>query len=224
MSEMLSRWNKYRARYGALHSAVRFAGSNAPIIWHAFGPIVSAKYRENWLKSSDRKVINLGGGSHISDDFLTVDVDPRADCYVDLTKPLPFEDSSIDAVFCEEAIEHLSKADGLAMLIECARIMKPGAKIRITTPDLDWFAAQFLNRSISCDLINDIFFNHAHKYIYSRQELSYALTAASFVSIQASGYKDANSALGLLDSHPERFNHVPEISQYVEAQKPELIC
>src|SRR6478672_908318 len=203
MAGMLSKWNRYRTRYGALHSAVRFAGIKAPIIWRAIGAPVSAKYRENWLSAPGEKVINLGGGSNISDSFLTVDIDPRADCYVDLRKPLPFPDNSVDAVFCEEAIEHLSKADGLAMLIECGRVMRPGGKIRITTPDLDWFAAGILDRSISCDFFNEIFFSHNHRYIYSRRELTNLLRTANFVSIRASTYKDMNSALGALDSHPE---------------------
>ena len=218
---MWSKWRKYSARYGYVHAAVRFAGSKAPIVWHTLGPSVSIKYRESWLNSPGHKVINLGGGGHVSEDFLTVDIDPRADSYVDLTKRLPFKDGSIDAVFCEEAIEHIDKIQGFAMLVECARILKPGGAIRIITPDLDWFSARLLDGSIECDAINKIFFDHGHKYIYSRHELSNALTEAGFVFIRNSSYKDPKSKLGFLDSHPQRFNHPPEISQYVDAQRPE---
>jgi predicted SAM-dependent methyltransferase len=123
-------------------------------------------------------------------------------------------------VFCEEAIEHLDKIQGFALLVECARILKPGATIRIITPDLDWFAGRLLDQSINCDTINEIFFGHGHKYIYSRHELSKALNEAGFGSVQHSSYKDTGSKLGFLDSHPDRFNHPPDISQYVEAQRP----
>jgi hypothetical protein len=32
---------------------------------------------------------------------------------------------------------------------------------------------------------------------------------------------EASSKYGYLDSHPDRFNHPPEISQYLEAQRPD---
>jgi SAM-dependent methyltransferase len=52
----------------------------------------------------------------------------------DLAARLPFEEASFDYVLCSEAIEHLP--DQLAMLRECARVLRPGGKLFLTTPNL----------------------------------------------------------------------------------------
>jgi len=220
-SDLLRRWRKYRARYGAQHAAVRFVGTRIPFVWGLFGTFVSRPYRIRWTKSSGPKILNLGGGGNCLDGCLTVDIDPRADSYVDLKRPLPFADKSIDGIFCEEVIEHLSELNGLAMLRECLRIMKPGSVIRITTPDLDWFSRSLIDGAIDCDDINKIFYDHQHRYLYTRNKLATAVASCGFVEIRQSFYREANSCYGYLDNHPERFNHLPEISQYLEARRPD---
>ena len=52
----------------------------------------------------------------------------------DLATRWPFEDASFDYVLSSEAIEHLP--DQLAMLRECARVLRPRAKLFLTTPNL----------------------------------------------------------------------------------------
>jgi predicted SAM-dependent methyltransferase len=220
-NELWRRWRKYRSRYGALHAAVRFVGTRIPFIWKLFGPAVSRSYRLAWIKSAEPKILNLGGGGNCLDGCLTVDIDPRADSYVDLKRPLPFADKSIDGIFCEEVIEHLSELDGTAMLRECLRIMKPSSVIRITTPDLDWFCGSLINGAIVCDDMNKIFYDHQHRYLYTRDKLATAVKCCGFVEIRQSSYRETNSRYGYLDNHPVRFNHLPEISQYLEARRPD---
>jgi len=54
--------------------------------------------------------------------------------YADLGGRLPVEDGWADLVVCEEGIEHLP--DQLAALEELNRILKPGGRLVITTPNL----------------------------------------------------------------------------------------
>ncbi|GAA0335288.1 hypothetical protein GCM10009087_52070 [Sphingomonas oligophenolica] len=176
------------------------------------GPIVSAGYRRRWESGTGPRLLNLGGGGNLIDGALTVDIDPRADSYVDLTKPLPFAANSIDLIFFEEVLEHVEKPIGLALLRECRRVLKPGGTIRIATPDLDWLATE-----APCDLVNDTFYGHDHRYIYSRAELANALELAGFSNSKWSTYRDPSARLGFLDSHADRFAHDPRLSQYVEA-------
>ncbi len=219
--EKLSRrWHKYSARYGAIHSGARFIGTRVPFVWRLLGPIVSRPYRLAWVAASGRKVLNLGGGSNSLAGCLTADVDPRSDTYVDCRKALPFNESSVDGIFCEEMIEHISKSDGLRFLRDCWRVMKPGAAIRLTTPDLGWFCTSLLRGAIQCDDFNDICYKHEHRYLYTREELEASLQACGFVEIRRSSYKEPGAQLGYLDSHPVRFNHSPDISQYLEARRP----
>lgn len=60
----------------------------------------------------------------------------------DLTKPLPFKDKSIDFIICSEVIEHMTKQQGEKLLEEIDRIMKPGGRVIITTPNV-WLKMPF---------------------------------------------------------------------------------
>lgn len=56
----------------------------------------------------------------------------------DLRKGFPdYEDGSIDAVYLGQCVEHLNLSVELpALLKECCRLLRPGGRVRITTPDL----------------------------------------------------------------------------------------
>jgi predicted SAM-dependent methyltransferase len=220
LPEFVQAWHKYTARYGVVHALARFIGARIPSAWDLVGPIVTRHYRLAWLSASGRKIINLGGGGNCLDGCLTADIYPRADTFVDCRKALPFANASIDGIFCEEMIEHISKLDALRLLQECWRILKPGGVIRITTPDLDWFCGSLLKGAIDCDVINSIFFNHQHVYLYSRLQLHASLRISGFIDIRQSSFRDPAAALGYLDSHALRFGHTPDLSQYVEARRP----
>lgn len=217
---LFQKWHFYAGRYGVAHAMCRFVGTKAPRFWHLVGARVTRRYLRAWMSKPGPKLLNLGGGGHCTSQFLTADVDPRADVYVDMMRPLPFPSASFDGVFLEEAIEHVPTTAAAFMLRECARVCKPGAVVRIATPDMDWFCRNLLDGTIGPADVNAIFYEHEHRHIYSRAELAAALAQAGFADITPSSYKDASSELGYLDTHADRFAHKPEISQYVEARRP----
>jgi ubiquinone/menaquinone biosynthesis C-methylase UbiE len=51
---------------------------------------------------------------------------------VDASKPLPFEDGSLDAIICIDAINHL--ADRGAVLADWFRVLAPGGRVVVTNP------------------------------------------------------------------------------------------
>jgi predicted SAM-dependent methyltransferase len=209
----------YSKRYGYLHAIFRYIFRNQFRAWSFIGPIVTKPYLLKWKNTSERRVLNLGGGSNCLLDCLTVDIDPRADCFVDITRKLPFDDRSIDAIFCEEAIEHISKNKAMDLLEDCFRILKVGGVIRITTPDLSYFCTRIIDENTGADEINTVFFGHGHRYLYNRYELRRICTQVGFVDISWSTYQDSYSQLGYLDSHADRFHHPPEWSLYAEMKK-----
>jgi predicted SAM-dependent methyltransferase len=211
--------NKYGARYGYASLLPRYIGRRAPRIWLLIGRLVTRPYLRSWVRKDGPRILNLAGADHLIPDTLTADVIAHADAFVDMREPLPFPDLSIDAIFCEEGIEHIAKAPAVALLQECFRVLKPGGAIRISTPDLDYFCARTLGHN-DCDEINELFYGHHHHYLYTRAELERAVWKASFTNLKQSSYKDPDSILGRLDSHADRFRHPPEISQYLEAVKP----
>jgi len=218
-SNLFGKFFYYRRKYSFTHTVCSYVGRYSQLFWKLVAPIVTRSHISNWEATAEHRILNLGGGSNTLDGCLTVDITPRADAYVDITKPLPFADNSIDAIFCEEVIEHVELQLGSQLLKECWRILKPGGVIRLTTPDLNWFASGVSQSTITCDEINEIFYNHGHRYLYTQEALSLNCQEVGFTNLKISKYQDSDSQLGYLDSHADRFSHPPEMSQYLEAQK-----
>jgi hypothetical protein len=92
--------------------------------------------------------------------------------------------------------------------------------IRITTPDLHYFCREALSNDELGIEVNNIFYEHGHRRIYSKASLEKALDMSMFENILFSSYQDPDSKLGHHDSHAHRFNHPAEISLYCEVTKP----
>jgi SAM-dependent methyltransferase len=148
--------------------------------------------------------LQLGCGTNLLPGWLNTDVTPIAGAtLLDFTKPLPFPDSSITAIFCEHTIEHITKPDTERVLTEIFRVLKRGGHLRVVTPSLENFcrfvlepkseaATKYLdfirsytkdqNASVS-DAINLIFYGHGHRHIYSIIELGQMLGAVGFAPV-----------------------------------------
>ncbi|ARS37378.1 class I SAM-dependent methyltransferase [Pontibacter actiniarum] len=59
----------------------------------------------------------------------------------DMTKPLPFEDNSVDVVVCIDGIEHINKQFDFAR--EVNRILKPGGYFIVSTPNISSLHSRF---------------------------------------------------------------------------------
>lgn len=211
----------YVNKYGFFHTIFSYIGRYNQPFWNFIGQFITSTYINQWQAQTpiEKRILNLGGGGNCLAGCLTVDIDPRADAYVDITKKLPFPDCSINAIFCEEAIEHIDLKLGLQLLRECFRILKPGGIIRLTTPDLTYFANRVTQSLNCCDQINEVFYGHGHCYLYTQEALQFYCQEIGFTNLKMSFYQDSGSKLGYLDSHADRFNHLPEITQYLEAEK-----
>lgn len=64
--------------------------------------------------------------------------------HYDITKPLPLESNTFDAVNAYHVFEHLSLKDGGHFAAEVKRILKPGGIFRISTPDLERIAREYI--------------------------------------------------------------------------------
>lgn len=182
------------------------------------GSLVTRNYLQKSFETNNELTLNLGGGSNINEKYLTGDIDPRADIYIDITSPLPLQNNSVSNIMLEEVIEHISCAQAKGLLDECHRILKPKGCIRIITPNLAYYANTVIDGNDG-DEINDVFYGHGHKYIYTKEKLKSLVLSANYIDLVFTNYLDPESQLGHLDSHPYRFNHAPEISQYLEAYK-----
>jgi SAM-dependent methyltransferase len=133
---------------------------------------------------------------------------------------LPLEDASVLMVYSEHMLEHmLPWKGGINILREAYRVLAPGGLLRIVTPDLAKYTCdhaeggargflrahgarfapmQRLNRSGTPSLasvINNIFHNYAHKWIYDFDELVLAASRAGISPSQVC--RSDRSGLGL---------------------------
>lgn len=79
--------------------------------------------------------LNLGCSSGHVGGFVNVDLVPPADQLVDLSKPWPWEDGSVDYVRAHDIVEHLS--DKILTMNEAWRVLKPGGIFDIIVPTTD---------------------------------------------------------------------------------------
>jgi len=80
--------------------------------------------------------LNIGSGVDCKDGYVNVDkYDSSADIKADICN-LPFHDNSVAVVTCMEVLEHLGINEIGTALKELHRVMKPGASLHATVPDI----------------------------------------------------------------------------------------
>src|SRR5687767_7791913 len=96
----------------------------------------------NYIETHQVRKLHVGCGGNFLDSWLNSDLVPDNEkiATLDASKPFPLPTATFDYVYSEHIIEHLSFAQQLNFLNESYRILKPGGKIRIATPDFDFLA------------------------------------------------------------------------------------
>ena len=169
----------------------------------------------SYLASADVKKLQLGTGGHRIEGWLNSDLYANlGDAQLDVTEPFPIDDGVFDYVYSEHLIEHISYPDGLRMLKESYRVLKPGGVTRVATPSLE--ALFNLYRTDKSELqlefirhqtdehidhatlyqdtfvINNMVRNWGHQFIYDDKVLRNALEQAGFVNIERLDLSESN--------------------------------
>jgi predicted SAM-dependent methyltransferase len=129
---------------------------------------------------------------------------------LDATELFPIPDSSFDFVYSEHMIEHIPYWSGQQMLRECFRIMKPGAYIRISCPDMQFLIDLYTNPTDVARQYTEqekpewapyadpifIFNNYVrdwgHQFIYDKPAMTNSLLAAGFDNITEHAILESN--------------------------------
>lgn len=94
-------------------------------------------YSNNEIYTAGLRCIDLGCGKKKLPGYIGIDVRKfdEVEVVLDLEKDtLPFKDNSIDAMNCEQVLEHLECKGLFHIIDECWRVLKPEGFIRITVP------------------------------------------------------------------------------------------
>lgn len=121
--------------------------------------------------------LNLCAGGNILPGWHNTDLqyaDPSL--AVDITKPLPFLDGSVEIILIEHGLEHVSGPQALRCLDECYRILKESGTIRVCVPAID----QIRESLMPIELARDDVLNHGHLIFFSQDSLICLLTIAGF--------------------------------------------
>jgi predicted SAM-dependent methyltransferase len=120
-----------------------------PIIWKLIKTIALRAEKRSADRSSHPYINNidciklhLGCGTVYKDGWINIDNNQdnniqKLDLNWDLLKPLPFHDNSVDFIFNEHFLEHLTVEDGISAIKDFFRVLKPGGVMRIAMPNLE---------------------------------------------------------------------------------------
>jgi predicted SAM-dependent methyltransferase len=191
--------------------------------------------------------LQLGSGPYPISGWLNTDIDvalSKEVVFLDASKKFPFDDCKFSYVYCEHFIEHLEYDKGLRLVQECYRILKPGGKFRIATPDLNflvelyhenktelqkryiaWAVKTYTDFGIYSDTfaINNFFRLWGHKFIYDFKTLKEMLERSGFMNITECRVGESDDEnLQNLESHAREigaeFNYLESL--VIEATKP----
>lgn len=162
---------------------------------------------EKYIAGHAVRKLHLGCGSHLLDGWLNAD-QSSASAHVlrlDVTQRFALDDAVFDYVYSEHLIEHLPLAAARFMLTECHRVLKPGGKVRISTPDLAflldlgrrdksalqaeyvaWCLREFVRDAPDggdAAVINNFMRNWGHQFIYDEATLRSSLARAGLTAI-----------------------------------------
>jgi predicted SAM-dependent methyltransferase len=101
------------------------------------------------FETSGLKKLHLGCDKHLLPGWFNTDLNPKCPSVaaLDATKSFPFPSDSCEEIFTEHMIEHISYPNTINMLKECYRVLQPGGKIRISTPNLAFLVALYEPKS-----------------------------------------------------------------------------
>lgn len=136
--------------------------------------------------------LNLGCGALYLEGFINIDGydDCVADLICDLMR-LPFKSASVERIVCHHVIEHLGYIRAIYTLAECHRVLKPGGRLILETPDIEASFKAFLEgKSVAhrSALLTWIFGHdtpgHLHRILFPKKLLKQLLHHSGFDSVR----------------------------------------
>lgn len=144
--------------------------------------------------------LNLGCGTDYQEGYINVDMyaDSKVDAKFDISK-IPYDDNTVDEIKAFHVIEHFDFHEGMSALKEWCRVLKPGGRLYLETPDFMASCKDFVNGDIAYQnhLYGHFFATpwipgQTHKFLFTEYQLRVQLGWCGFENMNrlpaASGY------------------------------------
>jgi len=154
--------------------------------------------------------VHLGCGTDYKDGWINIDVHgAKLDLAWDLRKRLPFPEGSVDRIYSEHFLEHLTVEEASTVLRGCRAALAVDGAMRISVPDLrawvgfyldpDWRKNcdlekwQLSHIATRAELLNAGVRWWGHQWMYDAEELRRRLTEAGFSDIKECAFCKSDS-------------------------------
>ena len=151
--------------------------------------------------------LNLGCGPHVMPGWVNIDLGNHKGLEFeswDLREglPSPIKENSVDFIYMEHFIEHITMKEAETLLSQCRKVMEPWGVIRISTPDLYTLVDNYLAWSsygkeavdddipevwkpaTACLMMNEGMRSWGHQFIYDLEELTHLLERCGFDTVK----------------------------------------
>ena len=167
----------------------------------------SPRVIETYLSRNAVRKLQIGAGLNNKPGWLNSDIEPEpGQAYLDASKRFPLPDRSFRYVYSEQVIEHITYEEGLVMLRESYRILEPGGRVRLATPNLDKFIQlfqaaqtpemqQYIERKTAwhewpatpdsaCYILNQQLREWGHQFVYTPKLLKARMESVGFRDVK----------------------------------------
>lgn len=147
----------------------------------------------------------------------------------DVTKGLLFKDSTVDCIYTNNMLEHLTEEDFMFVIKDCYRVLKKGGILRLVVPDLSQHIAKYIEDNDADGFMHRIMLHGIgderplfvrllskhHLWMYDFRSISTRLKECNFNDIQECKFGTGS----ISDVHVIEVEEYHPMSVYVEMTK-----
>ena len=169
---------------------------------------------QRYFAQTDEPKLHLGCGDCLLEGWLNSDLFPCSPrvLRLDATRPFPFASNTFAYAYSEHLIGWIATQQTKRMLRECFRVLAPGGKVRVCTPDLaflielcgpqpsalqeryiEWASGQSTERGRAV-VINNMGEIYGNFFVYDESHLRGALEDAGFSNIVSRDLNQSDDA------------------------------